>query len=86
MYSGASHKFGLLFRPPPKPPDLKLQVSIEAIENHMPQVMVIDEIGTKHEAMAASTIAQRGIQFIATAHGIPIETDDVKSSETFECR
>ncbi|WVZ25897.1 hypothetical protein V8G54_004441 [Vigna mungo] len=64
MDSVASHKFGLLFRPPPKPPNLKLQVSIEAIENHMPQVMVIDEIGTKHEAMAASTIVQRGIQLI----------------------
>ncbi|WVY90776.1 hypothetical protein V8G54_036290, partial [Vigna mungo] len=37
--------------PPPKPPYLKLQVSIEAVENYMPQVMVIDEIGTKHEAM-----------------------------------
>ncbi|WVY92357.1 hypothetical protein V8G54_031445 [Vigna mungo] len=62
--SVASHKFGLLFRPLPKPPNLKLQVSIEAIENHMPQVMVIDEIGTKHEAMATSTIVQSGIQLI----------------------
>ncbi|WVY95965.1 hypothetical protein V8G54_028116 [Vigna mungo] len=48
-------------------------VSIEAVENHMPQVIVIDEIGTKHEAMAASTIAQRGIQLVATARGITIE-------------
>lgn len=39
----------------------------------MPQVIVIDEIGTKLEAMAASTIAQRGIQLVATAHGITIE-------------
>jgi stage III sporulation protein SpoIIIAA len=46
---------------------------IEAVENHMPQVIVIDEIGTKLEAMAASTIAQRGIQLVATAHGITIE-------------
>lgn len=46
---------------------------IEAVENHMPQVIVIDEIGTKLEAMAASTIAQRGIQLVATAHGVTIE-------------
>lgn len=50
-----------------------IQVLIEAVENHMPQVIVIDEIGTKLEAMAASTIAQRGIQLVATAHGITIE-------------
>lgn len=49
------------------------QVLIEAVENHMPQVIVIDEIGTKLEAMAASTIAQRGIQLVATAHGVTIE-------------
>lgn len=46
---------------------------IEAVENHMPQVIVIDEIGTKLEAAAASTIAQRGIQLVATAHGVTIE-------------
>lgn len=39
----------------------------------MPQVIVIDEIGTKLEAAAASTIAQRGIQLVATAHGVTIE-------------
>lgn len=49
------------------------QVLIEAVENHMPQVTVIDEIQTKLEAMAASTIAQHGIQLVATAHGITIE-------------
>lgn len=49
------------------------QVLIEAVENHMPQVIVIDEISTKLEAMAASTIAQRGIQLVATAHGVTIE-------------
>ncbi|KAL0399450.1 UNVERIFIED_CONTAM: protein SEEDLING PLASTID DEVELOPMENT 1 [Sesamum radiatum] len=48
-------------------------VLIEAVENHMPQVIVIDEIGTKLEAAAASTIAQRGIQLVATAHGVTIE-------------
>ncbi|KAM7495413.1 hypothetical protein LguiB_030022 [Lonicera macranthoides] len=49
------------------------KVLIEAVENHMPQVIVIDEIGTKLEALAASTIAQRGIQLVATAHGVTIE-------------
>ncbi|XP_020201944.1 uncharacterized protein ycf45 [Cajanus cajan] len=53
--------------------DKQHKVLIEAVENHMPQVIVIDEIGTKLEAMAASTIAQRGIQLVATAHGITIE-------------
>lgn len=49
------------------------QVLIEAVENHMPQVIVIDEIGTKLEAIAASTIAERGIQLVASAHGVTIE-------------
>lgn len=50
-----------------------IQVLIEAVENHMPEVIVIDEIGTKLEALAASTISQRGIQLVATAHGVTIE-------------
>ncbi|TQD76349.1 hypothetical protein C1H46_038129 [Malus baccata] len=50
---------------------IDLVVLIEAVENHMPQVIVIDEIGTKLEALAASKIAQRGIQLVATAHGVP---------------
>ncbi|KAE8790646.1 putative protein ycf45 [Hordeum vulgare] len=45
----------------------------EAVENHMPHAIIIDEIGTKLEAMAASTIAQRGIQLVASAHGVTIE-------------
>ena len=48
-------------------------VMIEAVENHMPQVIVIDEIGTAAEAMAARTIAERGVQLIATAHGNTLE-------------
>jgi stage III sporulation protein SpoIIIAA len=44
-------------------------VMIEAVENHMPQVIVIDEIGTELEAGAARTIAERGVQLIGTAHG-----------------
>lgn len=46
---------------------------IEAVENHMPETIVIDEIGTSAEAMAARTIAQRGVQLIATAHGNELE-------------
>jgi stage III sporulation protein SpoIIIAA len=48
-------------------------VMIEAVENHMPQVIVIDEIGTTAEAHAARTIAERGVQLIATAHGNSLE-------------
>ncbi|MBI4639535.1 MAG: AAA family ATPase [Candidatus Tectomicrobia bacterium] len=50
-------------------PDLQHTVMIEAVENHMPEVIVIDEIGTSEEALAARTIAERGVQLIATAHG-----------------
>ncbi len=42
---------------------------IEAVENHMPEVIVIDEIGTELEAAAARTIAERGVQLVGTAHG-----------------
>lgn len=48
-------------------------VMIEAVENHMPQVIVIDEIGTEADALAARTIAERGVQLIATAHGNTLE-------------
>ena len=50
-------------------PDLQHAVMIEAVENHMPEVIVIDEIGTEAEAAAARTIAERGVQLVATAHG-----------------
>ena len=50
-------------------PSLQHEVMIEAVENHMPQVIVIDEIGTELEAHAARTIAERGVQLIGTAHG-----------------
>ena len=42
---------------------------IEAVENHMPEVIVIDEIGTEMDAAAARTIAERGVQLVGTAHG-----------------
>jgi stage III sporulation protein SpoIIIAA len=54
-------------------PELQHQVMIEAVENHMPEVIVIDEIGTELEAIAARTIAERGVQLIGTAHGNQIE-------------
>ena len=44
-------------------------VMIEAVENHMPQVIIIDEMGAETEAAAARTIAERGVQLVATAHG-----------------
>jgi stage III sporulation protein SpoIIIAA len=50
-------------------PALQHAVMIEAVENHMPEVIVIDEIGTELEAAAARTIAERGVQLVATAHG-----------------
>ena len=48
---------------------LQHEVMIEAVENHTPEVVVIDEIGTGQEAEAARTIAERGVQLIGTAHG-----------------
>jgi len=54
-------------------PHLQHAVMIEAVENHMPEVIVIDEIGTEAEASAARTIAERGVQLIATAHGNSLE-------------
>ena len=50
-------------------PTLQHEVMIEAVENHMPEVIIIDEIGRELEAQAARTIAERGVQLIATAHG-----------------
>ena len=54
-------------------PDQQHSVMIEAVENHMPEVIVVDEIGTEAEAMAARTIAERGVQLVATAHGHRLE-------------
>src|SRR5207244_11975685 len=48
-------------------------IMIEAVENHMPEVIVIDEIGTELEAAAARTIAERGVQLVGTAHGTTLE-------------
>ena len=54
-------------------PPLQHAVMIEAVENHMPEVIVIDEIGTELEAAAARTIAERGVQLVGTAHGNTLE-------------
>ena len=54
-------------------PENQHQVMIEAVENHMPEVIVIDEIGTELEAIAARTIAERGVQLVGTAHGNRLE-------------
>ena len=50
-------------------PTLQHAIMVEAVENHMPEAIIIDEIGTELEAMAARTIAERGVQLVATAHG-----------------
>ncbi len=54
-------------------PNLQHEVMIEAVENHNPEVIVIDEIGRELEAVAARTIAERGVQLIGTAHGNTLE-------------
>ena len=54
-------------------PLLQHSVMIEAVENHMPEVIIIDEIGTELETNAARTIAERGVQLVATAHGNTID-------------
>ena len=54
-------------------PELQHEVMIEAVENHMPEAIVIDEIGRELEAIAARTIAERGVQLIGTAHGNTLE-------------
>lgn len=54
-------------------PDQQHEVMIEAVENHNPEVIVIDEIGRELEAQAARTIAERGVQLIGTAHGNSLE-------------
>lgn len=64
---GAARRMQVLSAP------LQHQVMIEAVENHMPEVIVIDEIGNESEAMAARTIAERGVQLVGTAHGQTLE-------------
>ena len=54
-------------------PALQHATMIEAVENHMPEAIIIDEIGTELEAAAARTIAERGVQLIGTAHGTTLE-------------
>src|SRR5574344_1219587 len=54
-------------------PEFQKDIMIEAVENHTPEVIVVDEIGTEEEAQAARTIAERGVMLIATAHGQCLE-------------
>ena len=54
-------------------PTMQHAAMVEAVENHMPEVIVIDEIGTELEAQAARTIAERGVQLVGTAHGNTLE-------------
>lgn len=48
-------------------------MQIEAVENHMPEVVIVDEIGTEAEALACRSIAERGVQLVGTAHGQILE-------------
>ncbi len=50
-----------------------LHLQVEAVENHMPEIVIVDEIGTEAEALACRTIAERGVQLIGTAHGQMLE-------------
>ncbi|XP_009366890.2 uncharacterized protein ycf45 isoform X1 [Pyrus x bretschneideri] len=54
-------------------PSMQHKVMIEAVENHMPEVIIVDEIGTESEALACRSIAERGVILIATAHGQKLE-------------
>ena len=54
-------------------PEYQKDIMIEAVENHTPEVIIVDEIGTEEEAQAARTIAERGVMLIATAHGNTLE-------------
>lgn len=54
-------------------PEFQKDIMIEAVENHTPEVIIVDEIGTEEEAQAARTIAERGVMLIATAHGNTLE-------------
>lgn len=67
------HGIGRARRMQVESPDKQHAVMIEAVENHMPEVIIIDEISTQAEADAARTIAERGVQLIGTAHGNSIE-------------
>ena len=54
-------------------PDKQHNIMIEAVENHMPEVVIVDEIGTEEETKASRTIAERGVQLVATAHGYQLD-------------
>ena len=67
------HGIGRARRMQVERPEFQHAVMIEAVENHTPEVIIIDEIGTELEAQAARTIAERGVQLIGTAHGNALE-------------
>mmetsp|Transcript_10904 Transcript_10904/g.32683 ORF Transcript_10904/g.32683 Transcript_10904/m.32683 type:complete len:564 (+) Transcript_10904:207-1898(+) len=54
-------------------PSMQHRVMVEAVENHMPEVIIVDEIGTHAEALACRSIAERGVQLVGTAHGQLLE-------------
>ena len=54
-------------------PSMQHKVMVEAVENHMPEVVIVDEIGSEAEALACRTIAERGVMLVGTAHGQMLE-------------
>lgn len=64
---------GYARRMPVPSPDKQHTIMIEAVENHMPEVIIVDEIGTEEETKASRTIAERGVQLVATAHGYQLD-------------
>ena len=63
------YSIGKARRMPVREPFLQHKIMLEAVENHTPEIIIIDEISTREEALAAQTIAERGVSLIATAHG-----------------
>lgn len=55
-------------------PSMQHMIMADAVENHMPEVIIVDEIGTEAEAIACRSVAERGIMLIGTAHGEQLES------------
>ncbi len=73
MHHGACHQMSAQSRQVWHPLEHVPLDQVEAVENHMPEIVIVDEIGTEAEALACRTIAERGVQLIATAHGQLLE-------------
>ncbi|KAG2447382.1 hypothetical protein HYH02_007710 [Chlamydomonas schloesseri] len=54
--------------------ELLWRVMLEAVQNHGPEVLVVDELSTAREVAAARSIAQRGVMLVATTHGTSLKS------------